>query len=62
MAASDQSSLNQFIVMAVAEKISAYKTETFFADRAAQGSKDKFYAVMPKVKSAMPVAEDEINV
>lgn len=58
MAANDESSLNQFIVMAVAEKISAYKTETFFEERAASGSKDQFYAVMAKVKNVPPMAGD----
>jgi hypothetical protein len=58
MAANDESSLNQFIVMAVAEKISAYKTETFFAERAAKGCKDKFHAVMAKVKNTLPLAGD----
>ncbi|MEN9671536.1 MAG: hypothetical protein RL018_1813 [Pseudomonadota bacterium] len=33
LATNDSSSLNQFIVMAVAEKISAYKTGTFFEKR-----------------------------
>jgi hypothetical protein len=44
--------------MAVAEKISAYTTETFFAERAAKGSKDKFYVVMAKVKNTPPVVID----
>lgn len=59
MAAQDDASLNQFIVMAVAEKISAFKTASFFADRAALSSRQKFDRVMRKVKAAAPLAGDE---
>jgi HicB family len=41
LAANDDASLNQFIVMAVAEKVSAFKTEAFFQQRAALSNREK---------------------
>jgi hypothetical protein len=38
LAARDDASLNQFIVTAVAEKISALNTEAFFQERAQRSS------------------------
>lgn len=54
MAAQDDASLNQFIVMAVAEKISALRTEAFFQERAALSSREKFDRVRAKVRDMKP--------
>ena len=54
MAAQDDASLNQFIVMAVAEKISALRTEAFFQARAALSSREKFDRVRAKVRDMEP--------
>ena len=59
LAANDDSSLNQFIVMAVAEKVSAFKTEAFFQQRAALSSREKAETVLKKVRKVPPVAGDE---
>ncbi len=59
MAARDDASLNQFIVMAVAEKISALNTQAFFAERAAKSSAAQFQKAMAKVRHASPMAGDE---
>lgn len=59
MAARDDASLNQFIVMAVAEKISAFNTATFFAERGARANRQSFDRVMRKVKLTAPLAGDE---
>ena len=59
LAANDDASLNQFIVMAVAEKVSAFKTEAFFQQRAALSSREKAEAVLRKVRKVQPVAGDE---
>ena len=48
----DKSSINQFIVSAVAEKISALETQRYLEERAARGSRDKFLAVLAKVPDA----------
>ena len=59
LAAQDSASLNQFIVTAVAEKISALNTEAFFQERAAQSSRKKFDRGMSKVADHAPVVGDE---
>ena len=59
LAANDDASLNQFIVMAVAEKVSAFKTEAFFQQRAAQSSREKAESVLQKVRKVPPAAGDE---
>lgn len=50
----DKISINQFIVSAVAEKISALETQRYLEERAARGSRDKFLAVLAKVPAAEP--------
>ena len=45
-------SINQFIVSAVAEKISALETQRYLEERGARGSRDKFLAVLAKVPDA----------
>ncbi|MEY4584199.1 MAG: hypothetical protein RJB10_696 [Pseudomonadota bacterium] len=59
LAANDDASLNQFIVMAVAEKVSAFKTEAFFQQRAALSSREKAETVLKKVRKVPPVTGDE---
>ena len=48
----DKISINQFIVSAVAEKISALETQRYLEESAARGSRDKFLAVLAKVPDA----------
>jgi hypothetical protein len=60
LAADDDASLNQFIVMAIAEKISAYKTEAFFKERAAKGSIGKAKTLLKKARKVEPLAGDQI--
>lgn len=50
----DKISINQFIVSAVAEKISALETQRYLEERGARGSRDKFLAVLAKVPDAEP--------
>lgn len=59
LAANDDASLNQFIVMAVAEKVSAFKTEAFFQQRAALSSREKAETVLRKVRKVQPLVGDE---
>ncbi len=58
LAAADDASLNQFIVTAVAEKISALNTEAFFQQRAALSSREKFDRVLAKVADTHPAPGD----
>lgn len=53
-------SMNQFFVAAIAEKVSALKTETYFRERQARGDLvafDEWLAASPKAK---PVPGDEL--
>lgn len=60
MAQEDNASLNQFTVMAAAEKVSALNIENFFKERAARGSRERFLEIMNKVPD-LPVGEgDEV--
>ena len=61
LAAQDSASLNQFIVTAVAEKISALNTEAFFQQRAALSSREKFDRALAKVADRPPVQGDGID-
>ena len=60
LAAQDDASLNQFIVTAVAEKVSALRTETFFKERAALSSRANLKRVMAKVRDVPPRLGDEL--
>jgi hypothetical protein len=60
IAGKDHISLNQFIASAVAEKISALTTETYLAQRAANGSADKFRAALAKVPDVEPEGFDRL--
>ncbi len=60
LAQADQASLNQFITVAVAEKVSAMQTTAFFAERskgAKPGDLAKFLARVPERK---PIPGDEL--
>jgi len=52
--------MNQFIALAVAEKLSALKTATYLEDRAKRGSRKKFEHVLSKVRDIEPAAEDRL--
>ena len=59
LAEQDQASLNQFITVAVAEKVSALQTAEFFAQRAGTSKKDDLARLLLKVKTRAPLAGDE---
>ena len=56
--AKDEISINQFIVSAVAEKISALETQNYLEERAERSSQDKFIAVLSKVPDVEPADYD----
>lgn len=58
LAQQDNTSLNQFIALAVAEKVSALETTRFFQDRAARGDLGRLQAILDKVP-APPLTGDE---
>jgi uncharacterized protein (DUF1778 family) len=59
-AAADGASLNQFINVAVAEKLAALDTATFFRERAARGNREAFLAFLDQAGDAPPEVRDEI--
>ncbi|MDO5625832.1 MAG: YlcI/YnfO family protein [Pseudomonadota bacterium] len=55
----DGSTLNQFIVSAVAEKLAALKTADYFAQRAAQGDLTAALAVLNRAGGREPAPDDK---
>jgi uncharacterized protein (DUF1778 family) len=60
VAAADGASLNQFINIAVAEKLSALETESYFKARAMGADRAAFLAYLDGAGSAKPMDGDEI--
>ena len=58
LAKQDNVSINQFITLALAEKISVLGTETYLADRAKRGSRRKVEAALAQVPDVEP---DEVD-
>jgi len=60
VARDDGTSLNQFIVTAIAEKLSAIKTADYFTERAKQGDLDRALAMLNRAGGQPPQAGDDI--
>jgi len=58
IAAADDTTMNQFFVVAIAEKISAMETARFFEKRAAQSDAASAQAAWDKVGTTQPMKED----
>ncbi|MBF0265806.1 MAG: toxin-antitoxin system HicB family antitoxin [Gammaproteobacteria bacterium] len=54
-------SINHFISTALAEKLSALKTEEYLENRANRASRDKFEAALSKVGNNHPLDEDDVE-
>jgi hypothetical protein len=50
-------SINQFVTLALAEKVSALATESYLEERAKRGNQQKFLAAMSKVPDIEPPDE-----
>ena len=61
ISAQDGVSINQFIVSAVSEKISALSTEELIATRAKNAKKGAFKKILDRVPHRNPMAGDEIS-
>jgi hypothetical protein len=59
VAEEEQVSMNQFFVMAIAEKVSALKTETYFRERQSRGELNAFDTWLNASPDAEPMAGDE---
>lgn len=53
-------SIDQFVALALGEKISALMTEDYLGQRAKRGRRDKFLAVLDAMPDIEPVEEDRI--
>lgn len=60
LAKEENISINQLVMLALAEKISALKTEEFFAERGKQSSRAKFERALAKVRKAEPPKHDRL--
>ena len=61
LAEKDHVSINQFIAIAVAEKVSALTTEDYLEERAKRGNKKEFLRVLAKAKNNEPEQGDIIR-
>lgn len=59
LAEQDQASLNQFITVAVAEKVSALQTAEFFAQRAGHAQPEDLARFLATVPDRPPLPGDE---
>lgn len=53
-------SMNQFVVTAVAEKVSALMTEEYLRERAGRGSREKYEAALSHVPDVEPEDYDRL--
>jgi hypothetical protein len=53
-------SINQFITLALAEKISALITEEYLGERARRGDRQRFDQALAKVADVEPAEEDRL--
>jgi hypothetical protein len=60
VAASEGVALNQFINVAVAEKVSALRTESYFLTRAGRANLEKTKKILQRTGREPPIAGDEI--
>jgi hypothetical protein len=58
LAEKDSTSINQFITIALAEKISALMTEDLLKSRAKRGDRNKFEQALSKVADVAPLDFD----
>lgn len=59
-ASAEGTSLNQFINVAVAEKLSALETEAFFKDRARAANRENFLSFLDGAGAEPPVDGDHL--
>jgi hypothetical protein len=53
--------MNQFFVVAIAEKIAALNTEQFFQEKAALADEKAYLQILAKIKNGVSLAEDTIT-
>jgi predicted transcriptional regulator len=60
LAKKENTSINNLITLALAEKVSALETEEFLGSRAKRASKRKFQKAMSKVRDTEPEERDRL--
>lgn len=53
-------SMNQFVTLAIAEKVATLQTADYLAERAKRGSREKFLAVLAKAPDVEPEEYDRL--
>lgn len=61
LAARDGTSVNQFLVIAAAEKLSAMQAEEFFAERRGRADREAFLRVLNRAGGKPPVETDRLD-
>lgn len=61
LSAEDGTSINQFLVIAAAEKISAMDTERFFAERRARANDGEFLRILNREGGEEPRPDDRLE-
>lgn len=61
LASEDGVSINQFVTLAAAEKVSAMLTVDYLRERGARGSREAFDAVLARVPDVEPAIGDRIE-
>lgn len=59
MAQSEGVSINQFVTLAIAEKLSALMTEDYLRQRASRGNRARYEAALARVPDVPPEPYDE---
>jgi hypothetical protein len=54
-------SLNQFVMLALAEKVATLQAINYLEQRAARGSREKLLAILTKVPDVEPEAYDRLD-
>ena len=60
LAEKDRISIDQFVISAIAEKITAFMTQDYLEERAQRGSKEKFERAMAKIPVIEPEEYDKL--
>jgi len=61
LASKENISIDQFVALALGEKMSALMTEDYLLQRAKRGQRDKFLAVLDAAPDVEPIEEDKID-
>ena len=59
LAQNDGISMDQFVALAMAEKVAVLDAGTYLSERAARGSREKFDRILARVPDAPPQPGDE---